>query len=129
MARWWQYLVPKYGNFGGPGWSGGAMMDNYDEVDWFVRPTDSLDQCFHDHDRRYQFAIQEEDDGIIDEVDKLCKWIGADGVLISEMNNLSSDPKEWKIPPTAHSNAYAWFYRKAAIIIFEAKIILSHLIM
>jgi len=122
MAKLWEYLVPHYGNYGGPGYSGGAMMDNYDEVDWSVEPTDSLDQCFHDHDRNYQAHIKDFDEGKITNKEKLQLWTEADKILIKEMDELSPNPKKWPETPTKNSNKYAWFYRKVSIGIFWIKV-------
>ena len=117
----WQYLIPKYGNFGGPGWSGGAMMSNYNEVDWSVEPVDSLDELFHKHDTYYQEAIKNRDSGryTVDQKDQ--KWLEADNILIYDLEDLPIDPKEWENKPKG-STFYAWLYRKLAIYGFVLKV-------
>jgi hypothetical protein len=52
MRLWPQCLT--YGNWGGPGWSGGAWVDNPDKVDWSVDPVDDMDAAFKEHDRLVQ---------------------------------------------------------------------------
>jgi hypothetical protein len=54
--KWYQYLIPTYGNWGGPGWSGGKFTDDPTEVDWDVAPIDYMDYFFKKHDSRYQQA-------------------------------------------------------------------------
>jgi len=49
----WKYLIPTYGNWGGPGWSSGQWCPT-GEVDWSVEAVDDLDQCFKNHDLVYQ---------------------------------------------------------------------------
>lgn len=49
---WWQYLFPRYGNWGGPGWSAGCW--NPTETDWFVPTIDAMDELFKRHDWSYQ---------------------------------------------------------------------------
>jgi hypothetical protein len=52
--HWWQWLIPTYGNWGGPGWSSGRYTDSPSEVDWNVNPVDAMDEAFREHD----YAIQ-----------------------------------------------------------------------
>ena len=47
-------LIPTYGNWGGPGWSGGRYEDDIDAVDWDVPAVDELDKLFKNHDWLYQ---------------------------------------------------------------------------
>jgi len=122
MAKLWQYLFPTYGNYGGPGWSGGARMNNYAEVDWSVQPSDSLDECFHDHDKDYQASIAKFDSGEINDVEKNQMWVKADEALVGRIKEISADPKKWPKPPTKNSTKYAWFYRKGALVGFWCKV-------
>jgi len=122
MAPLWQRLIPKYGNYGGPGWSGGAMMDDYSEVDWSVVPSDSLDWLFHCHDKVYQKAIEQEINKEITDKEMTKLWLGGDKVLVDGINLLSNNPKEWPLPPTINSNRYAWFYRKIALAAFWSRV-------
>lgn len=52
-------LIPTYGNWGGPGWSGGRYPCSPQETDWSVSAVDSMDEYFKEHDRRYQRSIIE----------------------------------------------------------------------
>lgn len=47
-------LVPTYGNWGGPGWSGGEWNDDPGETKWGVVPIDEMDNAFKRHDWIYQ---------------------------------------------------------------------------
>ena len=44
---------PWYGNWGGPGWSGGECSKP-GRTKWHVEPIDALDACFKEHDKGYQ---------------------------------------------------------------------------
>lgn len=48
-------IVPTYGSYGGPGWTGGQRYNPPSLTDpiWNVRPKDSLDTVFRTHDRTY----------------------------------------------------------------------------
>ena len=63
--KWYQYLIPTYGNWGGPGWSGGKFTDNPSEVDFSIPGVDGMDDAFRIHDQLYQkrFCAQ----GVADE--------------------------------------------------------------
>ena len=124
----WQYLVPKYGNFGGPGWSGGAMMDSYDEVDWSVKPMDSLDETFHCHDTGYQEAIEKEKNGDISYVEMRRKWVKADMELVARIKKIPADPRKWERKPVTCCKLYSWFYRKCALAVFSTKVFLHNLV-
>jgi hypothetical protein len=126
-APLWQYFIPKYGNFGGPGWSGGAMMSNYNEVDWTVQPVDSLDELFCNHDKSYQEAIKNTDSGRYNIGQRDDKWLEADKILIKTLEDLPIDPKEWENKPK-NSIFYAWLYRKLAIYGFVFKVWLYKLL-
>lgn len=52
--KWWQYLIPKYGNWGGPGYSAGIWNNDPTKTDWNVPALGPMDQAFKDHDRVYQ---------------------------------------------------------------------------
>ena len=120
-APLWQYLVPKYGNFGGPGWSGGVMISTYADVDWGIIPKDSLDETFHDHDKHYQDAIEKKDTGIIDDIEMHHRWIKADIELVNNIRLIPTNPKEWDRKPESRI-LYSWFYRKTSLVIFSIKI-------
>jgi len=46
--------VPTYGNWGGPGWSGGEWNANPELTKWGVAPIDEMDRAFKGHDWVYQ---------------------------------------------------------------------------
>jgi len=123
MIKLWQYLFPVYGKYGGPGWSGGIRINDYRDVDWSVEPVDSLDQCFYNHDKDYQYSIELKDENKIELLEKYLLWIKADEKLVKSIKEISANPKEWDRPPVENSIKYAWFYRKAALIGFWFKII------
>lgn len=98
--HWWQWAIPRYGNWGGPGWSGGQYTDDPASVDWSVEPVDAMDSLFMDHDSLYQC---EPDNKEID----LARL--ADLVLILRLFTISV------------SGWYAQAYRLAAFSIFLFK--------
>ena len=55
--RWWQHLIPTYGNWGGPGWSGGVFVDFPNKPDYTVAPVDEMDALFKEHDEAYQSGV------------------------------------------------------------------------
>ena len=114
MAKLIHKLLPRYGNWGGPGWSGGKWQENYENTDWEVPARDSLDVLFKIHDRSYQQAIANfPEDKREPEFDK------ADKVLSNSADELSKNPSEWPEPPKTASWLYAWLYRKLVIVIFH----------
>ncbi len=54
---WWQRLIPRYGNWGGVGWSAGCWNNDPDCTDWSVAALDELDYCFKLHDLAYQTGL------------------------------------------------------------------------
>lgn len=52
--RWWQYLIPTHGNWGGPGYSAGIWNNDPAKTDWGVEAADRMDQAFKEHDWVYQ---------------------------------------------------------------------------
>ena len=50
--RWWQWFVPRYGAWGGPGWSGWRWNPRY--TDWAYPAQDAMDVGFRHHDYAYQ---------------------------------------------------------------------------
>lgn len=57
MFKLLQRLVPTYGNWGGPGWSGGEWQDDTTKTKWNVQPIDELDRAFREHDMAYQAGV------------------------------------------------------------------------
>lgn len=49
--KWWQRF-PRYGNWGGPGWSAGCW--NPIDTDWNFIAIDDMDELFKWHDFAYQ---------------------------------------------------------------------------
>lgn len=52
--KWWQRLFPHYGNWGGPGWSGGQWCNDPEKTRWDVVGIDDMDEFFRFHDHAYQ---------------------------------------------------------------------------
>lgn len=52
--RWWQYLIPSYGNWGGPGYSAGVWNNDAATTDWTVPAVNAMDALFKIHDWKYQ---------------------------------------------------------------------------
>lgn len=52
--KWWQYLFPCYGNWGGPGYSAGCWNNDPSLTDWSVDGVDDMDRLFKAHDFIYQ---------------------------------------------------------------------------
>ena len=87
-----------YGNWGGPGWSGGEFNHNPEKTKWTVPGIDRMDEAFKLHDWQYQTGRNR----------KL-----ADIRLIQVL-------KEIKV-----SGVWAYCYRVVAIFVFTLKIILA----
>jgi hypothetical protein len=54
---WYQYLIPTYGNWGGPGFSGGKFENDRSKVNWDVPSIDAMDELFKLHDLDYQNGV------------------------------------------------------------------------
>lgn len=52
----WQYLIPRYGFWGGPGWSGNQWSNDPSETDWAYTVLDNQDECYKRHDWKYQHS-------------------------------------------------------------------------
>lgn len=107
-------LLPRYGNWGGPGWSCGKFVEDPNKTDWSVSPRDSLDALFKEHDRLYQQTILNVP---IDEWEN--SFNEADALLAEGAYSLPSNPSRWPSPPTTASWIYAYVYRKMIILIFS----------
>lgn len=57
LPKWWQWLCPRYGNYGGPGWSAGRWNDDPALTDWNVPGIDIQDEMFKVHDWAYQHGF------------------------------------------------------------------------
>lgn len=115
----WPRLFPTYGNWGGPGWSGGEYPSSPSDTDWEVPSVDSMDEVFKEHDRRYQLAISDYDNGLITEEEKENFWVEADKFLVKSLDDMPMDPNKWENKPTTCKTWYAWGYRKLAILSFN----------
>jgi hypothetical protein len=94
--NWPKFLT--YGNWGGPGWSGGKFVHDPKLVDWSVPAIDEMDELFKQHDLRYQT------DGNRQEADK---------ILLRELKLYN--------PKGLRSNIYYW----GVIFSFNIKIFLK----
>lgn len=54
---WWQRLIPRYGNWGGVGWSAGRWNNDPVLTDWSVSAIDAMDELFKWHDWAYQHGF------------------------------------------------------------------------
>lgn len=54
LPEWWQWFIPRYGLFGGVGWSMGLWLKRGDKTDWTVSPINDMDLFFKHHDWGYQ---------------------------------------------------------------------------
>jgi len=91
-----------YGNYGGPGHTGGGDATGYLPHDFEAEPIDSMDELFRDHDKAW--------------------WTGhevlkhkSDVELLKGLENLSADPRDWDNPPPQGKWIYASQFRLAAI--------------
>lgn len=55
MRLWPRFLT--YGNWGGPGWSGGEWRRAGEPVRWDVEPVDAMDSEFRLHDWNWQSGM------------------------------------------------------------------------
>ena len=103
-------FVPRYGNFGGPGWIGGETGEE--------DPIDSMDEIFKQHDSDYAAAdtyLKETGDKTGHE--EMIKK--ADMTMLDSLVSLPYDPNDWDKPASDSGNANN--YRGAAISAFEIK--------
>jgi hypothetical protein len=96
MRKWYQYLIPTYGRWGGPGWSGGEFVDDPRLVNWFVPPVDNMDALFKDHDEMYQKK-------------RVTRWC-ADSLLLARLDGLNV------------KGIWANAYRYGCIVAFQIKL-------
>lgn len=94
----WQRLIPKYGNWGGPGWCGGEYCNDPTKTKWHVSWIDDMDKAFYEHDEMYQKHP------CSDHWRKM-----ADLILVRKLQRIN--PKGW----------YANAYRIGAIWVFNAR--------
>ena len=92
VLQYLQRLCPTYGNWGGPGWSGGEWQDDSSLTRWDVQPIDELDALFRAHDMAYQSEIYSHK--------------SSDNMLVHQL--ISCPVKGW----------YANVYRTVCIIVF-----------
>jgi hypothetical protein len=117
-------IVPTYGNWGGPDYSGGWRPSQHNGQNGPGAPIDSMDQYFMQHDNAYgKYGITPSTpnsncDQIQDPCErKKCKEKRkADNNLYREVNNLPDDPSQW--PSPAPSPNYARAYRWGVLNVF-----------
>jgi|GEM_PF-1653032 len=100
IQGWFESLVPRYGNWGGPGWSGGNVKP-------LKNPVDSMDELFKIHDTAYlnkQNAV-------------------GDIQLLRGLESLSPNSLIWRQP--ASNPAKANNYRSLATDYFRLKLLLQ----
>lgn len=119
----WRRLFPKYGNWGGPGWSGGAYPKYYEDTDWEVPGIDSMDELFKDHDQKYQLALKEYREGRLSHTQLGELWQFADVVLLRNLRLLWPNPRNWKRP--APCCLYAKVYRFLCRWAFTARVVVT----
>jgi hypothetical protein len=89
------FVTWRYGNFGGPGWSG---------KDYSLAPKDSLDAIFKTHDLWYG----------------LREYANGDAKLVEALQALPKDPKRWVSPPGNFFGVMkAKIYKSAAAMYFN----------
>lgn len=89
-------LVPRYGNWCGPGWSGGQ----WGPIEGPNPPVDSLDTCCQTHDRCYGERGCYGNDS--------SKTAQCDEALLRCERQLGKDPKSWLVgsPSPEYANSY-----------------------
>lgn len=87
-------VTTRYGNWYGPGWWGGAEMDNRPGL---KPPVDWLDAAAQKHDFGYQIA--EEYGKIMGEQEKFRLMALADLIAARDAARLPEDPRDWVPPP------------------------------
>jgi RHS repeat-associated protein len=106
-SRGWSGLVPTYGNWCGPLWSGGMAGGEVGASP----PVDSMDACFKAHDFCYG-EIECNKNG--DLAQKKC-----DRALVRCLSQLPEDPHSW--PEPAPYPTWARLYRQGATQTFERR--------
>lgn len=114
LTRW--HLLPRYGNWGGIGYSGGAFPGSPAETDWSVPPVDSMDDLFKRHDKVYQYAIEHAPTVEMRNAD----WEEADKWLVRSLQDMPIDTRKWAQPP--RSPLYARIFRYFSIGVFWLKV-------
>jgi len=116
----WNRVYPTYGNWGGPGWSGGTYPKTWRDTDWSVPATDSMDALFKEHDGYYQETIRLYEEKKISYSEMFTLQESADQILVKKAGGLSRDPRKWADP--AASTWYAFVYRYLVLLLFYPKI-------
>lgn len=94
---------PTNGNWGGKCWSGGQFSCDGHQMG-NAPPTDSADACYMNHDKCYDKCG----------LDPVC-LMECDQHLVSGLKALSSDPRQWPMPPKSGTEGDSAAYRNAAI--------------
>lgn len=114
LTRW--RILPRYGNWGGIGYSGGTFPDAPAQTNWDVPAVDTMDELFKQHDKLYQYAIEHCPTIEYRNAD----WEFADQWLVCSLLDIPIDPGKWERPP--RSKLYARIFRYFSIGIFWLKI-------
>ena len=107
-----------YGNWGGPGWSGGKVVPDGSPVDINADARDPLDEIFKQHDIAYEDINSDFAAGIISEAERNARINEADRALVAEYRNLDLN----SVDPQYRTEAA--IYGPAAADLFTAKIAL-----
>lgn len=91
LPKWWQWFCPRYGNYGGPGWSAGRWNDDPACTEWNVPGSDPQDELYKAHDWAYQHGF------VLD---------AADWALVQDLKDVRPD------------TIYGKFYRLVAMTAF-----------
>ncbi len=105
----------RYGNWCGPGWSGGVDVSKNNGKSGTAGPVDSLDAACKKHDEVYDLKKPNQPrlNHAIEET--------ADKRLIKDLNALPEDPKKWPDPPASQNEKSAEMYRHEASAYFKTK--------
>ena len=105
----------RYGNWCGPGWSGGVDVSKNNGKSGTAGPVDSLDAACKKHDEVYDWKKPNQPrlNCAIEEV--------ADKQLIRDLDALPKDPKKWSDPPSHQNEKSVEMYREAASGYFKTK--------
>ena len=128
----WERLVPRYGNWGGPGWTGGQETPyeklNPEQQKALLEPIDEMDALFKTHDLCYsnarvkrdkvmnnKYATKAEKEAARQQFENDIQR--ADRELGKNLRNLNSNPGNWSPPApnplwagTYRSMAQTWFW-------------------
>lgn len=94
-------MVPIYGNYTGPGWTGGKRLWSSADTNGNKPPVDRLDELSVIHDKAYERASDSED------------IYNADIIYLESVLKLPENPEEWSVYNTRVADAYLKLLIKA----------------